>query len=116
MSNKVVFELVIVRGSLTIGTSLRLFDVKSVDLMDNLIRSKILGLHGKSAYMVYVVDRRALIDGGFDLDGIFPVGTWRFLGGNMIHCIPFYHKNGKRWVINQELYSWAGRSLSGDTL
>lgn len=114
MSNKVVFELVIVQKSLVIGTSLRAIDIKSVDLIARLIKLKVFGMCSKSAFHVYVVDLPHYLVGNEEIDDeLEHFATTRWLGGKAIRTVPFFIKNGKSWVVNQQLYSLVGRSLSG---
>lgn len=110
MSNKVVFELMIVANNFCVSTALRMVDVKSIQTVDRLIRLKCYGLRRKSSFMVRVIDHDRLVAAGIDLPAVTPSSV--IFGGELIQVIPFYLKNGDNWVVNQELVSFVGTELS----
>jgi len=57
MKDKHVFELVFVKGSTVVGTSLRVWDVKSLLLVDTIRRSRAFGLWSRRAYKLRLVSR-----------------------------------------------------------
>lgn len=110
MSNKVVFELMIVSHNFCVSTALRMTDVESVKTVDRLIRLKCYGLRRKSSFMVRVIDHDRFEAAGVNLPAVTPFSV--IFGDELIQVIPFYLKNGTTWVVNQELVSSVGLELS----
>jgi hypothetical protein len=110
MSNKVVFELMIVSNNFCVSTALRMVDSQSIKTVDKLIRMKCYGLRRKSSFMVRVINHDRFESAGVGL----PVVTVHsvIFGGELIQVIPFYLKNGTTWIVNQELVSSVGLELS----
>jgi hypothetical protein len=110
MSNKVVFELMIVSNNFCVSTALRMVDIQSIKTVDKLIRMKCYGLRRKSSFMVRVIDHDRFTAGDVNLPAVTPFSV--VFGGELIQVIPFYLKNGANWVVNQELVSSVGIELS----
>jgi hypothetical protein len=112
MSDKLVFELFLNdphEDNSLLGTMIRMVDVKSVHAVNLLIRSSAFGSLGKSAFRVHI---GVSVDDG---DGLvfYPEDDYQVsnYGGSPLGTIPFYVKNGSRWIVNPMVRRMVGKSF-----
>jgi hypothetical protein len=104
MTSKVVFELVFVKGQVTIGTSLRIWDIKSLLLVETLRKTKAFGLWSRQSYRLKLIK----VDRDIDLESERLLDLLRanadvatVVNGDILYC-PFVKQRGS-WGIATDL-------------